>query len=145
MSQKKALRFQVVSRYAGFPVIGEVRGFRVTIDEEESFGGKNSGPNPVEYLLLALASCISITLKMVAQKKKLDIKNVIAEAQSDFDLEAFQRGEPVSLKEISLTVKVDSDENTDTLEKLLEEAERRCTVSNTLSAKVKARILKTKA
>jgi putative redox protein len=42
------------------------------IDEPESKGGANVGPDPLSALLASLASCIAITLKMYADKKEID-------------------------------------------------------------------------
>lgn len=37
--------------------------------------GKGKGPNPVEYLMGAVNSCISISAAMLTAHRKLDIKN----------------------------------------------------------------------
>lgn len=42
------------------------------IDEPESKGGANVGPDPMSALLASLASCMAITLKMYADKKEID-------------------------------------------------------------------------
>lgn len=143
MAQKNVLMLEATTRQTGFPVVGDVRGFKVTIDEPETLGGTNKAPNPVEYIVLAQASCLSIVLKTLAAKKKLDLKEVVIDAKSSFDVDAFLRGEAVGLKQIDLTVKVKSKENTETLKKLLEEAERICPVKNTLAAKVTSQLVKT--
>lgn len=139
---KNVLKLEATTRQTGFPLTAEVRGFKVTIDEPEILGGTNKAPNPVEYVVLAQASCLSIVLKLLAQQKKIDLKEIEIDAKSSFDLDAFFKGEPVGLKEIDLTVKMKSSETTETLKKLLEEAERICPVKNTLAAKVTTHLVK---
>lgn len=46
------------------------------IDQPVSDGGDNNGPTPVEYLLTAIGSCVAITLRMYAARKKWDVGEV---------------------------------------------------------------------
>ena len=39
------------------------------VDEPQSAGGNDTGPNPYEYLLASLAGCTAITLLMYARRK----------------------------------------------------------------------------
>jgi len=136
MSQKQVLSLRAVTQQSGFPLTGEVRGFKVTIDEPAILGGTDQAPNPVEYLLLAQAGCLSIVLKTLAQKKKIQLKNIKIEALSSFALSEFLSGKSTGLEEIRLLVGLESDAKLEELKKLLKEAEKICPVKNTLSAKV---------
>src|SRR3954469_12260887 len=45
-------------------------------DEPISSGGKDLGPGPGDFLRMSLASCTAITLRMYADRKRMDVKNI---------------------------------------------------------------------
>ena len=51
-------------------------GHSLTVDEPAEVGGGNSGPSPYDLLSAALASCTSMTLRMYASFKKLELDAV---------------------------------------------------------------------
>ncbi len=45
-------------------------------DEPMDVGGKDLGPRPGDFLRMSLASCTAITLRMYANRKKFDVKEI---------------------------------------------------------------------
>ena len=71
-------------------VIGD---FQLLADVEVASGCTNTGPSPHEYLAAALASCTSMTLKMYAGRKSMNLSNVIVtvHVERESDIEKFTR------------------------------------------------------
>lgn len=55
----------------------------IVADEPEELGGTNEGPAPGEFLLISLASCTAITIRMYADRKKWPVEKITVEV--DFE------------------------------------------------------------
>lgn len=55
----------------------------IVADEPEELDGTNQGPAPGEFLLISLASCTAITLRMYADRKKWLVEKIRVEV--DFE------------------------------------------------------------
>ena len=50
--------------------------YRFIADEPKQFGGGATGPAPMDYLCIALASCKAITIRMYANRKRWNLVDV---------------------------------------------------------------------
>lgn len=58
-------------------------GKTVIADEPEDLGGTNTGPAPGEFLLMSLASCTAITIRMYADRKQIPLDSVRVEVSME--------------------------------------------------------------
>ena len=89
-------------------------------------GGEGVGPNPHEYLGAALAACTSMTLKMYAGRKAMNLENVIVTV----DIERIDEIEKFS-RDIQLIGNLSVEER----ERLLEIANK-CPIHKALSGQI---------
>jgi uncharacterized OsmC-like protein/pimeloyl-ACP methyl ester carboxylesterase len=67
------IRETMQGRYQNIAVAGR---HRLIADEPVSVGGLDSGPNPYDYLSIALGACTAMTLRVYAEHKKLDLGRI---------------------------------------------------------------------
>ncbi len=107
-------------------------GYRTTIqtrdhiyyaDEPEEAGGTDTAVTPAEMLMGALGSCIAMTLKMYAQRKKWDLQGV----EVDLDYERFKgrdyedyEGDERYIHEIRKSIVLQGDLDTEQKGRLME-------------------------
>ena len=74
------------------------RSHSILVDEPKKYGGKNAGMSPYELLLASLGSCTAITLRMYADKKEWDLREVKVHLehfkQHAKDSQSCDKGEP---------------------------------------------------
>ncbi|HJQ89831.1 MAG TPA: OsmC family protein [Propionibacteriaceae bacterium] len=106
----------------GMRAVTQVGDFEVVVDEPETAGGTDTGPQPTDLLLVSVSSCFALALAFVARKRGVDLLGL--------DVTAIGRYEGLKFCEISLSISSDSPRSV--VEDLLPEAQRVCYVSNTL-------------
>lgn len=58
-------------------------GHNLVADEPDEVGGKNLGPGPGEFLMVSLASCTAITVRMYADRKQWPLEKIRVEVTSE--------------------------------------------------------------
>ncbi len=66
-----------------------VRWFEIAVDEPPTLGGTDRAPNPVEYALVALATCQEITYRLHADALGIPLDGVAVSLEGDIDLRGF--------------------------------------------------------
>jgi len=114
-----------------------VRDFSFVIDEPPSYGGTDSGPNPVEYLLASLAGCMNVVIHMIAQERGVEVRALHLTVKGELDPSRLM-GQPTEnrtgFQAIELIADIDSDASPDELNEVLRLSELRCPVSDNVGA-----------
>ncbi len=96
--------------------------FSLTVDEPESAGGTDTGPQPTELFLASVASCFTLALAHVARKRGVDLGDLQVSATGTYDGPSFA----------AVDITVHCSPTPPGFDRLLAAAERVCYVSNTL-------------
>jgi putative redox protein len=67
----------------------KIRQFSVIVDEPPDLGGTDTGPNPVELVLAALATCQEITYRAYATALGIPLESVSVRFEGTLDLRGF--------------------------------------------------------
>lgn len=132
----------VARTYAGgFETDIVAAGHALIADEPTSYGGTDKGPSPYDLLSSALASCTTMTLRMYAARKELDlqsstvrVKHTKTHAQDCEDCETTSGKIDEFQRELSLEGEFSAEQR----QRLLEIADM-CPVHRTLHSEVKVR------
>ena len=82
-------RSQALAFSGGGKEIKHKATFAIVADEPEMLLGNDRAANPVEYLLHALASCITTSMVYHAAARGITIERVESELEGDLDLQGF--------------------------------------------------------
>ena len=108
-------------------------------DEPPVLLGRDTGANPVEYALAALAGCLTTSLVYHAAARGIELEEVESRFEGDLDLQGFL-GMDESVRNgyenIRVTFKVKADAPEETLRELVELAQKRSPVFDIVTNKV---------
>jgi putative redox protein len=129
------------TRVDGFRTEVRLGHHRLVADEPRSVGGDDQGPTPYDLLSAALATCTSMTLRMYANHKKLDLESATVRVEHDkIHAEDCQDCESGSGKidEFRRAISLEGDLTDAQRNRMLEIADR-CPVHRTLHGEIKVR------
>lgn len=116
---------------------------RLIADEPASVGGMDSGPTPYDFLSIGLGACTSMTLRIYAERKKLDIGAISVlvdhqkiHARDCEECNDEERASTARIDRFERIIEIEGDVDRQTREKLLEIADK-CPVHRSLESGVK--------
>ena len=109
--------------------------FEFTNGEPPVLLGANEGANPVEYLLHALAGCVTTTTVLHAAARGIQIRRLSTELKGKIDVQgllALDESAPIGYRSIDIEMDIEADCTDDELDELLSFARDHSPVCNTI-------------
>lgn len=128
------------SSISDFFGVGEERGHEMTFvydaDHPAVLVGKDQGPTPVEFLLHALASCLTAGLANIAAARKVTLTEVRSTVSGDIDLNGILGLDPDvrnGYEQITVKFVVKGDAPAEVLREIVEQSRRRSAAYDVLT------------
>jgi uncharacterized OsmC-like protein len=115
--------------------IAETGKFKLIINEPETLGGTDEGPNPVTYILAGLAGCLNVVGHMVAKELGFTIDKLKIEVTGNINpdrLLGVSNAERAGFKKIDLKLIPETDASIEVLVDWLKIVQDRCPVKDNL-------------
>ena len=107
------------------------RAFELVADEPPVLLGNDRGPNPVEFVLHALAGCLTTTMVYHAAARGIEIKGVSTRFEGDLDLRGFLGLDPKirrGFQNIRVVFDIDADADDTAKQELIAMAQKHSAV-----------------
>ena len=136
-AERAKIRYRSVSSLvSGLKCEAQTGKFSVTVDETESLGGSNEGPNPMELVLTALGACQEITYRLYADLMEIPMDGITVEVTGDINLCGFfavdDEARP-GYSNIIANVVIDSPASEDEIQRLKIAVEEHCPALDIIS------------
>lgn len=108
-----------------------VKAFTYDADHPELFAAADNGPTPVEFVLHALASCLTAGIASVAQNRGVQLTSVTSTLEGDMDLAGIlgiDRETRNGYSQIRVSFDVKGDASPEELRSIVEQSTRRSAV-----------------
>jgi uncharacterized OsmC-like protein len=119
----------------GMRIDAQARDHSVIIDQSESGGGQDAGPNPLEYFFFALGGCLGTIAAIIARQDKIDLRGFSVEIEGDLDT-AFLMGKTeegrAGFTEVRVAVNIDADMTEAEKEAFFHRVDERCPISDNM-------------
>ena len=104
--------------------------FEIIVDEPESAGGTDSGPQPTDLFLASIASCFTLSMAHAARKRGLELPGLRVRVVGTYE----------GLKFTRVDLRIVAEAPSPVLEDLRPDAQRVCYVTNTLRQPTELRV-----
>ncbi len=126
-----------VESFYGF---GEEQQHRTTFtydaDHPLQFAAEDNGVTPVEYVLVALGSCLTAGIAAVAQQRKIQLSSVSATIEASMDLHGILGADPDvrnGFSDIKVSYDIDADASPQDIQALVAQSQKRSAVFDVLT------------
>ncbi len=110
--------------------------FRFDVDHPQVFAAEDNGPTPVEYVAVALASCLTAGVAAVAQNRNIQLRSVEAIVEAGMDIQGIL-GVDSEVRNgfdgIKVTFRIDADATREEIAALVAQSQRRSAVFDILT------------
>ena len=110
--------------------------FTYDADHPLAFAAEDNGVTPVEYVLVALGSCLSAGVAAVAQQREIQLRSVQATIEADMDLHGILGADPEvrnGFSGVKVSYKIDADASPDDIRALVAQSQKRSAVYDILT------------
>ncbi len=119
----------------GMRIDVQARDHMLIVDQPDGMGGKDEGPNPLEYQLVALGGCMGTIAAIIAKQERIDLRGFSAAVEGDLDTD-FLMGKTTEgqagFTEIRVAVEIDADMTAEEKQAFLHRVDARCPISDNL-------------
>jgi uncharacterized OsmC-like protein len=126
----------------------DVRSFKIFMDEPPELGGQDGAPSPLEYILAAHGGCLSYMTFYIGKELGIEVKGTEVSVKAALDPAKFagkNRSIRAGYQAVEVAIKVQADAPPEQLQKLQEEVEARCPVSDNIAGATPVKIALSKA
>jgi len=110
--------------------------FAFDIDHPLQFAAEDNGSTPVEYVLVALGSCLTAGVAAIAQQRKIQLNSVSATISAEMDLHGILGADPDirnGFSSIDVNFDIDADASPEDIEALVAQSQKRSAVFDVLT------------
>lgn len=119
----------------GMRVDAQAGDHKVIIDQPKAGGGKNEGPNPMEYLLFSLAGCLGTIAAIIANQERIKLESFDVSLEGDYD-PAYLLGKTeegrAGFTEIRVSVNIEADMTDKEKQAFFDLIDSRCPISDNI-------------
>ena len=119
------------------------KSFSFDADHPEIFASEDNGATPVEYVLVALAACLTAGVAAVAQMREIQLRRVTATIEGDMDVRGIL-GMDTDVRNgfsaIRVTYNIDADASDEDIRALVAQSQKRSAVYDILTNPTDVRV-----
>lgn len=110
--------------------------FQYDADHPEAFAAGDNGVTPVEFVLVALGSCLTAGVAAVAQQRSIQLRSVQATIEADLDLHGILGADPDvrnGFSDVRVSYDIDADASPEDIKALVAQSQKRSAVYDILT------------